>query len=72
MAHRKGSVSSLPALEPPARYQPPPKSPEISPRHRAKQFEQKRREEQKAKAKEAKEVPVFAVFKAKLMFWISS
>jgi len=52
LAQRKGSISSLPALEPPARYQPPAKSPDISPRQRIKQFEQKRREEQKAKAKE--------------------
>ncbi|XP_067951080.1 lebercilin-like [Watersipora subatra] len=52
LAQRGGSQASLQALEPPARYQPPPKSPEISPRQRAKQFEQKRREEQKTKAKE--------------------
>ena len=51
-AKRAGSVSSLPALEPPARYQPPPRSPDVSPRRRAQEFEQKRREEQKAKAKE--------------------
>lgn len=51
-AKRAGSVASLPALEPPARYQPPPKSPDVSPRRRAQDFEQKRREDQKAKAKE--------------------